>query len=74
MMKTINFRKQLIQTLANDKEEALGYLQTAIEAYRDNEKCLNSPQRGDYKHIAVFRIALTTFIASQERNAHDDKL
>lgn len=63
MTKTINYREHLIETLAKDKEEARCYLETAIEEYRDNNV-----------DIAVFLTALRTFIASQERNAHDDKL
>ena len=55
MKKSINYRNHLIEQLAKDKEEALGYLEAAIEAYREDDN-----------DIAAFLIALNTYIASQE--------
>ena len=55
MQPTIKWRDYLIKQLANDKEEALAYLQASIEEFRNG---------GD---AMVFISALRTFIASQEK-------
>ena len=55
MRNTIKWRDYLIQQLANDREDALAYLQVAIEEFRND---------GD---AITFIIALRTFIASQEK-------
>ena len=59
MRNTIKWRDYLIQQLANDREEALAYLQVAIEEFRND---------GD---AIAFIIALRTFIASQEVKKDD---
>ena len=62
----IKWREYLIKQLAADRQEALGYLQAAIELYRRD---------GD---AYAFLSALRTFIASQQGdadaqcNAHHD--
>ena len=53
MSSTIKWREYLIEQLAKDKEEALGYIQLAFEEYQVD---------GD---TFVFLVALRTFVASQ---------
>lgn len=53
MSSTIKWREYLIEQLARDKEEALGYIRLALEEYQVD---------GD---TFVFLVALRTFVASQ---------
>ncbi len=53
MNSTIKWREYLIEQLAKDRDEALGYIQFALEEYQVD---------GD---TFVFLVALRTFVASQ---------
>ena len=54
MSSTIKWREYLIEQLAKDKEEALSYLEVAIEEYREDGDAL------------AFLIAIRTFVAASE--------